>query len=255
VLRLTALIMAGLFLLAEFVIPPTQQFAQGRRTAELSDAAPLRSGGSFWVQRDHQYLSVQRFEYDNVPSNIDIYAFSPTGALMRYIHADRANVRSDGSWLLTGVTRKTIISASQFRTEHLASMSWKSFLPPREAQLLVLPPDSMPPVALYRYVRDLERQGQQAARYEEELWAKISIPFAMTAMVMIVMPFVFISSRIQSAGQQIAIGAIIGMAFTLCQQIASRLDLLLNLNPAVTALSPPLLLMALAGWLFQRRHR
>lgn len=255
ILKLTVLIAVGLFLLAEFVIPPAEQYAQGRRGAELAAAAPVRNGDSFWAARGRQYLNVQQFQDGNVPTDIDIYAFAADGTLTRYIHAARADVQPDGIWLLEDVTRRTAVSASQLHAEHLASLPWRSFLPQRQAQLLILPPESMPPLALWRYVRDLERRGQPAARYEEELWAKIAIPFAMAAMVMIAVPFVFGPPRTQSAGQQIAIGALIGMIFTLCQQIAARLALLWDLNPALTALTPPLLLMALAVWLFRRAHR
>jgi lipopolysaccharide export system permease protein len=110
----------------------------------------------------------------------------------------------------------------------------------------------MPPIALYRYVRHLEQQHQQAVRYEQELWRKVSIPLSLIAMIMIATPFVFGSPRARSTGYQIMIGAGFGIVFSLCQQIAGHLDLLLDLNPAAIALAPSLLLMALAGYLFRR---
>jgi lipopolysaccharide export system permease protein len=74
-------------------------------------------------------------------------------------------------------------------------------------------------------------------------------------MIMITAPFVFGPPRSQSGGQQITIGAIFGIVFSLCQQITRHLTLLLGLSPAATSLVPPLALMGLAVYLFQRAHR
>ncbi len=254
VIRLALPIVVVLFLLAEFVIPPAQRLAQEGRSRALSSLTAVRSEDSFWAQGGGQYLNVQQFEDGNVPKDIDIYAFDGGGRLASFIHADRAEIRADGNWLLSGVLRKRI-EASQFRTERLVSLSWPSFISPTQTELLILPPSSMPPVALYRYVRHLQRRHEQATRYEQEVWAKASIPFSIVAMIMIAAPFVFGPARSQNTGYQITIGAAIGVVFSLVQQIGLHLDLLLDLDPAAIALTPSLLLMALAVTLFLARHR
>lgn len=245
-----------LFLLAEFVVPPAQQLAQTQRNAALASSSSSASPGNdgFWAQSNHQYLNVEQFAYGNIQNNIDIYSFADDGTLQSVIHADHAVIQPDGTWLLTNVSEKTI-SAAQFQTQHLASLSWRSFLSHQQLELLMLPPESMPPIALYRYIHDPRQPHQQAVRYEQALWAKLSIPLSMIAMIMIAAPFVFDPPRAQSTGQQIMIGAIVGIIFSLSQQIAGYLSLLLDLSPALTAITPSLLLMALSIHLFRRAHR
>jgi lipopolysaccharide export system permease protein len=194
---------------------------------------------------------VRQFDHGNVPSDIYLYEFAATGELKSFVHADHADVRPDGTWLLQGVSRKRF-SGTRIDTDRLASLAWHPFLRPRQASLLILPPESMQPVGLYRYVRELERRHQPAARYAQELWAKIDIPLAMAAMIMIAIPFVFGPLRTRSAGQRMMIGAMIGIVFTLVQQITTYLGLLLNLSPALTATMPSFLLMGLALYLFRR---
>jgi lipopolysaccharide export system permease protein len=240
----------SLFLVAEFVIPPAQELAQTERASRLS-AQALRSADSFWAESDHQYLNVRQFAHGNVPSDIYLYEFGATGELESFVHADRAEVRPDGTWLLEGVSRKRF-SATRIETDRLASLAWHPFLRPKQASLLILPPESMQPIELYRYVRELERRHQPAARYAQELWAKIDIPLAMAAMIMIAVPFVFGPLRTRSTGQRMMIGAMIGIVFSLVQQITTYLGLLLNLSPALTATMPSFLLMALALYLFRR---
>jgi len=252
VFTLAGPVLLTLFLMAEFVIPRAQQLAQAERLSRLSSASvPLRSADGFWANGDLQYLNVRRFEHGNVPRNIYVYTFAPDGELQSLIHADSAEVRADGNWLLTGVRIKRF-TGTDIETERRAAFAWHSFLRPQQVGLLILPPESMPPVALYQYVSDLERRHQPAARYAQTLWAKVDIPLAMAAMIMICVPFVFGPLRTHGTGQRIMVGAMIGIVYSLVQQIASYLGLLLGLSPALTATLPSLALMAVAVHLTRR---
>ncbi len=91
-----------------------------------------------------------------------------------------------------------------------------------------------------------------AARYAQELWAKIDLPLAMAAMILIAAPFVFGPLRTRGTGQRMMIGAMIGIVFSLIQQITIYLGQLLNVSPALTATVPSVALLALALYLFRR---
>ncbi len=244
----------ALLLVMQFVIPPAQQMAQERRTSALFSSVSLQGDNSFWAQNDRQYLNVQEFQPGNIPIGIDIYAFNVDGSLASIIHAGRADIRPDGTWLLTEVSRRRVY-ASQIRTDHLASLSWQSFMPSQQLQFLLLAPESIPPIGLWRHIRSLEQHHQNAARYRQALWAKASLLLSMIAMVMIAAPFVFGSPRAQSNGQQLVRGVAFGIVFSLGQQILNRLGLLLDVAPAVTTLAPPLLVMVVAACLFRRAYR
>ena len=242
------------FLTAEFVIPPAQQLAQSRRSSALAAHATSSEQSSFWAQNQHQYLNVQQFQRKSVPIGIDIYDFAADGSLRSAIHAGRADIKPDGTWLLADVTRTNIVFF-QITTDHLKTLPWHSFIPPRQMQFLTLPLDSIPPIALYRHIRDLDRQHQRNTRFRYEFWAKAAIPFSMLAMVVTAAPFVFGSARARSTGRTLALGVGFGIAFSLSQQILSRLGLLLHISPAVTALAPPLLVVVLSISLFRYVHR
>ncbi|WP_044561238.1 LPS export ABC transporter permease LptG [Azospirillum sp. B4] len=253
VMKLVPLVLAVLFVMAEFVIPPAQHLALTRRSAALANSPLADSGDSFWAGGAHQYLNVQQIESKNVLRGVNIYIFAENRRLDTFLHAERADIQADGPWLLNDVTRKRI-DGQRFVTEHLDTLSWNSFLPGKRVQELMPAPENMSPIALFRYVRELRGQEQHAVRYEQELWGRISIPFVLVAMVMIAAPFLFGPPRAQNTGQQITLGAVIGIIFSLTQQISDRLNLLLDLNPAVTALGPSLILAGLAIHLFRRAH-
>ena len=252
VFRLAAPVVLTLFLAAEFVIPPAQQLAQAGRLSKLSSApVPFRSANGFWAHGDLQYLNVSRFEHGNVPKDIYVYTFAGDGKLQTLIQADSAEVRPDGNWLLTGVLIKRFTDTG-IQIEREAALPWHCFLRPQQVPLLILPPESMPPVALYQYVRDLERRHQPALRYAQTLWAKVDIPLAMAAMIMIGVPLVFGPRRTHGTGQRIMVGAMIGIVFSLVDQITSYLGVLFGLSPALTATVPSFALMAVALHLIRR---
>lgn len=252
VFRLAGPVIVVLFLAAQFVIPRAERLAQTERASRLAaSSTPLRTDNSFWAQGDDTYVNVRRFDHGNVPADVNIYEFGTNGRLTTFIHAGRADVRRDGTWVLSDVLRKRYDDSGS-ETDTLAALSWHSFLRPRQVALLILPPESMPPIALYQYVSDLERRHQPAARYAQELWAKIDIPLAMAAMILIAAPFVFGAMRAQGTGQRVMIGAMIGVVFSLVQQITSYLGLLLHFDPALAATMPSLLVIALGLWLLRR---
>jgi lipopolysaccharide export system permease protein len=251
-IRLTIPIGLLLFLLAQYGIPISQQFAQQERSAALYTS--LRSEDDFWAYGNQQYLHVEHFERRDIPTDIDVYEFNANGTLAEYLHADRADLRPDGQWMLDNVIRKRLLGG-KFQTEHLAMLDWKPFLTPRQTQLLRLPPDSMPPIALYQYIRSLRDRHLEALRYEQEFWMKVDLPLSTLAMILISFAFVFRPSRTQNTGSQIAIGAGFGVVCSLAQEIAGNLNLVLDLNPAVAALAPSVLLMLLATSLFSRADR
>jgi lipopolysaccharide export system permease protein len=250
--KLALPIIVVLFLVAQFVIPAAQQLAQRQQAVALNGAVPLASGG-FWAENNRQYLNVRDFEAGNVLLGIDIYAFDDDGALRANIRADRADIEPDGTWLLTGVQRTRVV-ASQLVTDQLASTSWNSFISARDVRWLTLPPETMPPIALYDYIQRLNGLHRQAVRYEQQFWTMVSMPVSIIGMILIAAPFVFGSQRSASAGRQLLIGTILGIVFLLSQQITGYLGLLLDLNPAITALGPSLLLLGIGGYLLQRAH-
>ncbi len=242
----------ALLLLMEFVIPPAEELARESRASALSSGGGGGDSG-FWAQRGREYLNVQRFERGDVPVGIDIYSFEADGSLDSIVHAARAAIRPDGTWLLSDASRRRVRDGT-FSSDRPGRLAWHSFVSPRQIQFLILPSDTVPPLALYQHIRGLQ-WDERARRYEQELWAQAAMPLSVIAMVLVAAPFVFGPPRAQSSGQHLARGVGVGIAYSLGQQILERLGLLLGLSPAVGALAPPLLAMAAAAVLFRRAYR
>lgn len=249
-LKLCLPIILGLFLTAQFIIPPAQQAAQRAQAAALGDALPGLSNGGFWTQKNNTFLNVQSYAGSQLINGVSIFSFSPEGALTSLIQADSATPQPNGTWQLNGVTRY-VVAQNQTTMTTQDKLSWRPFLTTRQLSLLSLPPETMPPLALYNYVRQLKHQHQEALAYEQTFWNMVAVPLSLIGMTLITGPFVFGLQRAGGAGRQIVVGALIGMGFILTQQITGYLGLLLALNPALSALAPSLFLLAIGCWFLE----
>ena len=253
-IKLSLPIIFVLFLIAQYMVPTAQLLAQRAQEAALGESATALHYGGFWVAHDRQYLNVQNFGFGKQPEDIEIYNFAADGSLSTYLHAARAEIQPNGSWLLQNVLEKKV-QGTQFITTQLPSLAWASFVTPPHMQLLQLPPTTMPPVDLFRYIHEQKRNDQQTANDELVFWSMVATPLSLLALVLAAAPFAFGSQRTQSAGRQLLIGALLGIGFELTQQLIFYFGLRLSLPPPLTALTPSLLLGALAAYAIRRAHR
>ena len=251
--KLCAPIIVGLFLTAQFIIPPAQQAAQREQAEALGDALPGLSNGGFWTQKNNVFLNVKRFTGGSTLSGVSIFSFQAPGVLSSYVQAQSATPQPDGTWLLNNVTRYNVTNG-QIATSTQAALDWTPFLTTRQLKLLALPPETMPPLALYAYVRQLKDEHQEALTYEQTFWSMMAVPLSLVGMTLIAGPFVFGLQRSGSTGRQLVIGALLGMVFLIIQDITGYLGLLLALSPALSALTPSILLLLVGGWLLARDY-
>ncbi|WP_297369673.1 LPS export ABC transporter permease LptG [Acidocella sp.] len=242
VLPLTLLVLG----LAQFVVPAAQFIAQTHQAQALGPGAPVLANGGFWAEHEGQYLNVRRFNYDNTPQQIDIYAFTPDGQLTTALHAKRATIAPDGTWTLVQVQETDITPSGIITTADHPTQSWTPFLTTRQMRLLSLPPAALSPLSLIRFIHAGHQQGAEVSRYEQSLWALLSLPLSALAMVLIAAPFGFGAPRQTNAGRPLFIGALIGLAFELCQQLITQTGERLALPAPLTALLPSTLLLIIA---------
>lgn len=253
-IKLSLPIIFTLFLIAQYMVPTAQLLAQRAQEAALGESATAMHSGGFWVAHDRQYLNVQNFGFGEQPQGIEIYRFSDDGSLIDYIHAASATIQPDGSWLLHTVLEKQV-QGTQFVTTTSATLPWTSFVTPQHMRLLQLPTATMPPVDLFRYIHEQKRNDQQELSDELVFWSMAAIPVSLLALVLAAAPFAFGQQRMESAGRQLLIGALLGIGFELTQQLIFYFGLRLSLPPVLTALAPSLLLGGVALYGIRKAHR
>jgi lipopolysaccharide export system permease protein len=234
-------------ILAELVVPPSEQLARARRIAALSGTNVTLTGQGFWARRGLSYIHVEKTLYGGLATGVDIFESDGNGQLKVFTHAREADIRDNKQWYLKDIIRKTI-TENGITTQQLGSMTLDSFLSADQIDVLELPPDSLSSFDLLDYVQALRESGQNADRYALALWRKLSTPLTTGAMILLSLPFIFGSTRRTTAGRRIMLGAFVGIALYFIDQVIVHLGLLLSLNPIITAMTPVTLIAGIAFW-------
>lgn len=250
-LRPGLLFVAVAVAIGQFVAPPLDRVAYTRRAQALSATVAIQSDHGFWSRAGHRFLRVRDIRGGGILGGVEIYEFDDDGRLRRFMHAERADIRGGREWQLTNVVQKDFETGG-IVWRQLPVVVWESFLNTQQVDLLALQPTILSFSDLYQYVRYLRASGQDSASYELALWQKVSMPVAVAAMTLLSVPFVLGVMQKTSTGQRMMVGSLVGVGFHLASQVTARLGLLLNVNPAATALTPALLVLAVTLWRFRR---
>ena len=234
-------------LLAEIVVPPLDQLARKRRALAISKTGITPTKQGFWARRGFTYIHVRKTLYSGIATDLDLFETDEKGRLKVFTHAGEASVQGDDQWTLKDITRK-IFTEQGISTQQIPLMTLPSFLSADQVDVLELPADSLSSVDLYRYIGAMRESGQNADRYALALWRKLSVPLTTGAMVLLSLPFIFGSTRMVTAGKRIMIGSFVGILFYFGDQLIVHLGLLLSLAPAITAMTPVILISGISLW-------
>ncbi len=230
--------------LEQFIAPQLQQKAISFRAVALGQTAELGRNLGIWSRDERNILRIGDMQHAKKAMDIEILNFDEDHQLSVYIHAKFADIISDDYWVLTNVTVRTFTDQQIYATS-AKSVHWNSFLSPEDIATLTKSPESLSPIELFRHVKFLRATGQEADSYALALWRKVGSAVMTIAMLLLAIPFIFGSIR-SGLGNKLVFAAITGIIVYLLDQIIANIGLLLQLNPALTALFPGLIMILLA---------
>lgn len=250
VLKSGFVLILGLMLLSEFVVPPAEQYAQSRRAQMLEKQTALKTKNGFWSRDSRSFLNIRGISPGGDISDIYIYEFNDDHQLHTTTHADKATYEN-GQWILNGLTQSRI-SLEGIKTRSFEQAKWDSLLSPALISLIVVNPLQLSVRDLYGYYRYLTDNGQDAERYELAFWSRLMIPVSIAVMLLLAVPFVFGPLRSVSIGQRIFVGFLVGLGFFLFNQAFNHLGVVYNITPLLSASLPALLFLLLAIVMIRR---
>jgi lipopolysaccharide export system permease protein len=245
VLAAAALLVVAAGIVAEFIAPPLDHHARTRRLAALYDKEINFANGGFWVNEKPFFIHVRNIRNDGSPSDIDIFEWDQDGRLCVFTHAREADITTDKQWVLKDIVQKTI-TEYETSTRNVDALPLQLFMRSEQMAIQEFPPESLSPSALYQYARGMETRGQNADQYKMVFWQRVTTPFAMFAMILISLTFVFGPMRGTSVGYKIMLGAIVGIALHFINQIFGLIGLYFGVNPAITTITPIVIIFYIA---------
>lgn len=241
--------------LDEWGASPLQQ-----RAIQLKNSAVSRQTGSadvpkrLWARRNDEFATVKSLDKHHQPTGIEIFYYQKDRSLASYIYAENATIKDNGKWILHHVYQKNWRYGKE-EVSRQDTLSWPSIFSHISLTELTLPGNSFSIRQLRRYIRYLQETHQPSQEFTIALWQKLGRPILTLAMILLAIPFTFSLPRSPGVGSRLATGVIVGLLTWISDQIIINLGLLLSLNALLTAVAPPVLLLALALLLVYRFDR
>jgi len=261
------------FIFGEFIGPAAEQYAQKVKLEAIGATVSSGFRSGVWVKdrdRDSEvsgpgeitrFVNVQGLRPDQSITGITIYEFDKDYRLRVIRVAKDGHYQGGQSWQLNDVNETRFIElrdgqaagqrdqlAPDFRGEQVQfpNMVMHSELTPQILSVLLVQPESMSTLNLFRYIRHLRDNKQDTQRYEIAFWKKVVYPLTLFVMVALALPFAYLHARAGAVGVKVFGGIMLGLSFHLSNTLFSHVGLLHTWPPIVSALVPGTLYLAIA---------
>ena len=231
--------------LGEYISPKSEQAAQRLRLTAIQSVVAQQFRSGLWVKDGRTFINVREVMPNSRLNDVNIYEFNDNGQLVLIRHAAQAVWQSAQNWNLIDVV-ETRFGAEGVKTGAFPSQPWRSVLSQDMLGVLLVAPEKMSARTLYNYVDHLQKNQQEAGRYEIALWAKFITPFAIPVMVLLAMPFALQKPRTGGANNLTFIGILAGLGFHLLNRLFSHLGLLNDWPPVVVSSLPLVVFLSIA---------
>lgn len=250
VMKPVLLVVVVVLLVAEFVSPRTEQFAEAWRLEQRQGEGAILTSRSGWQFEGDSVYRFGAIRADNVVLDLTRYRFDDR-RLVEATYAQRAYWQN-GAWLLENVSTTRIYDE---RTESAdwEQLAWETAFTPAQLERLLRNIQSQSPSELWAYARFLESQGLQADQPLLYFWQKMLMPLTMGSLVLIAASFVFGPLRTVAAGTRVFYGVVTGLIFKYIQDLLAPASTIFGFSP-VWAVLVPTLACTLVGVYFLRRN-
>lgn len=250
------LLTLGTAVLGETLGPWGERKAQALSLAAKSKDVALAKGGSLWARDGETVISARRGRTNARSGEVDldgvrVFEFDPDGRLRSLSVAGTA-VHVENDWVLRQVRRTEFEPDKAVSTEQ-AETGWKSGLDPRLLSLSIIQPQYMTLGDLGRNIYYLDRNNQDASSFRSAYWARVFYPINVLALAFCAVPFAFGALRSGGLSKRLFVGIVLALGFYFLQRAIVSFGAVYNLPPAFANTIPPLIL-ALAAWLYFRKH-
>ncbi len=256
--RLSMVVMKTGFVLILFVVlmgetfaPYLEKQAHAKRLSAFAESVSLNASDGLWARDGKDFININRLLPGGRANGISRYRFDGL-QLIAIDYAPQGEFEDDG-WQVRQVTR-TLLTESRVELQQVEQEHWPSTLTPEVVNVATMPPENLALWELFEFVDYLHDNGLAAQRYETAMWVRLFTPLATGGMILLALPFVFGSLRSVTIGQRVMIGSLLGVGFYLVNGMFSRLGLIFDIAPLISAGTPTLLVYLIWFQLMRRVH-
>jgi lipopolysaccharide export system permease protein len=252
-----AVLMVGVVILGETAAPWGDQQAQAMDLRLRSGNIGQTSSG-LWARDGNRIINAKSSVIRQINGHptvqlidVRVFTMTPDGQLSRFDWAKTAD--HDGrQWVLNQV-RSTTLDDSGTHTSQMANERWESRLDPQVLEQSLILPQYLPMRDLRRNMSYMESNGENPAPYAIAFWGRVLYPFNVLVLVLCAMPFAFGALRSGGLGKRMFIGMLLAIGWYFLQKAMVSFATVYGIPPLMANLMPAVIL-AVAAWLYFRKH-
>lgn len=256
-LRITSFVAAPVLLiifagalLGEYVVPPSDQWAESRRMLLRGEQEVFSGGGGLWNREGNEFMHFNAVNPDGLLVGVARYRFSPDRELEEASFSARARFLGDRWREEDGALTRFTATATETAT--FAEREWRTDLSPDLLTLVMMPPEALSMRSLYGYAAYLKSQGQKSGEHWLAFWSKALQPLVIASLVLIAVSFIFGPLREATMGFRIFSGVGVGIGFHISMRLLGPASLVFGFSP-FWAVMAPVLACVLIGFVLLRR--
>lgn len=240
--------------IGEWVAPQGEQMARNYRAQQMLGGSLLSTQSGLWAKDGHNFVYIERVKDNSQIAGISIYAFNKERRLQSVRYAASAQYDAEHKlWRLSQVDESNLTDPKQITGSQSVSGEWKTSLTPDKLGVVALEPDALSISGLHNYVKYLQSSGQDAGRYQLNMWSKIFAPLSVAVMMLMALSFIFGPLRSVPMGVRVITGISFGFVFYVLDQIFGPLSLVYHIPPLLGALLPSASFLLISLWLMMKR--
>ncbi|PCJ17751.1 MAG: LPS export ABC transporter permease LptG [Gammaproteobacteria bacterium] len=239
-------------LLGEYVVPVTEQYAQGQRSAAMGRDGLIKTKSGIWHREGNEFVRIDAVGANGVLLGVTRYRFDSNQSLISTT-VSRQAVYEDNHWRLTD-TYITQFDKNNTKVRYSAEQDWFIQLSPESVSVVVLKPENMSISELYQYKNYLQAQTLDADQYAIAFWKKVFQPAIMVAMILVALSFIFGPLRSVTVGFRVVVGIVVGLGFQQGQDLFNYAAIVYHFDPLV-AVAMPVVFCFAAGFVLLNRLR
>lgn len=238
--------------IGEWVAPQGEQMARNYRAQQMYGGSLLSTKSGLWAKDGNDFIYIERVSGDKELSGVNIYHFNDQRRLETVRYAATASFEN-GLWQLSQVDTSDLTNPKQVTGTQTLTGEWKTNLTPDKLGVVALDPDSLSISGLHNYVKYLKHSGQEASRYQLNMWSKIFSPLSVAVMMLMALSFIFGPLRSVPMGIRVVTGISFGFLFYVLDQIFGPLSLVYSMPPVLGALLPSMLFLLISVYMLLKR--
>lgn len=236
--------------IGEIVAPKLSLQAKNLKQFAITGNQAIETQQGVWMHVGNDFLNIAHIVERTRWIGVTRYHFNPQNQLLAEAWAENVEYRNH-QWIAYSVS-ETRLFKDYIESEQLNSQIWPISLTPNALAYGFDDAEQMSLSKLHTFIHYRAQAKLPLNQYALDFWQRIFQPLAMLVMMMLAIPFVFVSVRSGTIGVRVLIGVILGMGFYLLSQLLGQSSIVYRVPAWVGAFLPILVFFIFGVWLLRR---